>query len=88
MLGPPIDQQQLDQRALQDAGLNDTTTTVAPDSQTSNPHFLPQSSNPIVQGQGQGFGEKNQQCEKYTKSLNPMTVPTDGKRCRLRRLES
>lgn len=88
MLGPSLDQQQLDQRALQDAGVNITTTTVAPDSQTSNPRFLPQSSNPIAQGQGQGFGEGNQQCEKYTKSLNPMTLPTDGKRSRLRRLES
>ena len=69
MLGPSIGQQQLDQRVLQDAGVNITTSTATSDSQTDNLQFLPQSLNPTAQGQGQVSGDKNQQCEKHTKSF-------------------
>lgn len=77
MLSPSVDQQQLGHQALHDSGANVITRTAAPDSQADNPQFLPQSSDPISQGQGQVFGDKNQQCEKHTKSSHPMTIPTD-----------
>ena len=65
LLGPSIDQQQLDQQALQDTGANVTTRAEIPDSQTDNLQFLPpQSSNPIAQDHGQVYGDKDQQCEK------------------------
>lgn len=77
MLGPSIDQQQLDQQALQDTGGNPIRRIAAPDSQTDNPQFLHQTTNPTAQGQGQAFGYKNQQCEKHTKSFYPMAISTD-----------
>lgn len=83
-LGPSIGQQQLDQRSLQDAGVNITTSTAAPDSQTNEPQFLPQPPNSTAQGQGEVFGDKNQQREKHTKSFYPMTIPTDRKSSWLR----
>lgn len=64
-LGPSIGQQQLDQRSLQDAGVNITTSTAAPDSQTNEPQFLPQPPNSTAQGQGEVFGDKNQQLPGY-----------------------
>lgn len=88
ILGPSIDQQQLDQQALQEVGANATTSTAGPESQTDNLQFMPQSSNPIAQGQGQVFGDKDQQCEKHTTSFYPMTIPTDGTSSWLQRLES
>lgn len=88
MLGPCIDQQQLDQQALQDAGTNVTTRTAAPDTQTNDPQFLPQPSNPIAQGQDQVLGDKNQQCEKHTKSFYSMAIPTDEKSSWLWHLET
>ncbi|CAF9927757.1 hypothetical protein IMSHALPRED_007301 [Imshaugia aleurites] len=62
LLGPSVDQQQLDQQALQDAGADVTTRIAGPDSRTDNPQFVPQSLDPIAQGPGQIFGgDKNQQ---------------------------
>lgn len=69
LLSPSIDQQQLDEQVLQNAGADVSTRTATADSQTENSHFLPQSSNLTAQGQGQVFGEKNQQCEKHTQSF-------------------
>ena len=86
MLGPSIDQQQLDRQALQDAGADLTTGTAAPDSQTERAQFQPQTSNSVPQGQV--FGDKNQQCEKHITSSYPMIIPTDRKSPRLRRLGS
>ena len=86
MLGPSIDQQQLDRQALQDAGADLTIGTAAPDSQTECAQFQPQSSNSVPQGQV--FGDKNQQCEKHITSSYPMIIPTDRKSSRLRRLGS
>ena len=88
ILGPSIDQQQLDQQALQDLSAKVATSTAAPESQTDNPHFSPQSSNPIAQGQAQVFGDKDQQCEKHAKPFYSMTMPTDGMSSWLWRLES
>ena len=88
LLGPPIDQQQLDQQALQDAAANIATGTAAPDGQAENLQFQPQSSNHITQNQGQAFGEKNQQCEKHIRSFYPTAIPTDKISPWLRRLES
>ena len=88
MLGSSLDEQQLDQQALQDAGGNITTGTSAPDSQIDSLQFQPQSSNPIPQGQSQVFGNKNQQCEKHIKFFSTMTILTGRKRPWLRRLES
>ena len=88
MLGSSLDEQQLDQQALQDAGGNTTTGTSAPDSQIDSLQFQPQSSNPITQGQGQVFGDKNQQCEKHIKSFSPMTILTGRTSLWLRRLGS
>ncbi|KAF6237884.1 hypothetical protein HO173_004085 [Letharia columbiana] len=65
MLSPSVDQQQLGHQALHDSGANVITRTAAPDSQADNPQFLPQSSDPISQGQGQVFGDKNQQFPGY-----------------------
>ena len=76
MLGPSIDQQQLNQQALQAGGANVTTRIAAPESQTVNPPFLPQSSNPI-QSQGQIPGDKNQQCKKHAQSVFPMAIDTN-----------
>ena len=65
LLGPSIDEQQLDQQALQDTGADLTTRAAVPDSQTDSPQFLPpQSSDPIAQDQGRIFGDKEQQCER------------------------
>lgn len=77
MLGPSIDVQQPNQQALEDAGAY-ITTSAAAENQTNITEFLPQSSNPLAQGQGQVFGEKNQQCEKHIKFFYPMTMSTDG----------
>ena len=88
MLGPSIDQQQLDPQVLQDAGANIITGTAGSDIQTDNPQFQPQLSNPIVQGQSQVFGDKNQQCEKRTKSSCLMTISADRRSRWLQRLES
>ena len=64
LLGPSIGQQQLDQQAPQDTGAD--VTAAVPDSQTDNSQFLPaQFSNPIAQDQGQVFGDKDQQCERF-----------------------
>ena len=87
MLGPSIDQQQLDQQALHDAAPNITTVIAAPDSQAEPLQFQPQSSNPTAHGNGQVFGDKNQQCEKRTTSFYPTAIPTDRIRPWLRRLE-
>lgn len=65
LLSPSIDQQQLDEQVLQNAGADVSTRTATADSQTENSHFLPQSSNLTAQGQGQVFGEKNQQFPGY-----------------------
>ena len=79
LLGPSVDQQQLDQQALQDAGADVTTRIAGPDSRTDNPQFVPQSLDPIAQGPGQIFGgDKNQQCEKHAKSFYPTDIHTDG----------
>ena len=77
MLGPSLDQQQLDQQALQDAGASMNTGIAVSGSQTDKPEFQPQSSNPIAQGQAQIFGGKNQQCEKHIKSFYHISIPTD-----------
>ena len=69
MLGSSLEDHQLDQQALQDAGGNITTGTSAPDNQIDSLQFQPQSSNPIPQGQSQVLGDKNQQCEKPIKSF-------------------
>ena len=87
-LGSSLDEQQLDQQALQNAGGNTTTGTSASDSQIDSLQFQPQSSNPILQGQGPVLGDKNQQCEKHVKSFSPMTILTGKKSPWLRRLES
>ena len=77
LLGPSIDQQQLDQQALQDTGANVNTRAAIPDSQADIPQFLPpQSSNSIAQDQGQVYGDKDQQCEN-SKSFYTMITSTD-----------
>ena len=87
-LSSSLDEQQLDQQALQDAGGNVTTGTSAPDGQIDSQQFQPQSSNSTPQGQGQVLGDKNQQCEKHIKSFSPMPILTGRKSPRLRRLGS
>ena len=87
MLGPSLDEQQLDQQALQDAGGNITTGTSVPDSQIDGLQFQPQSSNPIPQSQGQVLGDKNQQCKKHIKSFSSMNILTVRNSPWLRRLE-
>ena len=77
MLGSSLDQQQTDQQALQDAGVDMTSGAAATDSQTDNLQFHPRSSNPIAQGQGQAYGDKKQQCEKLPSSLSAITMPTE-----------
>ena len=69
MLGPSIEQQQLNQQALKDAGENATTGTAASQSQIDSSLFQPQLSNGIIQRQGQVSGDRNQQCEKHTLRL-------------------
>ena len=88
ILGSSLDEQQLDQQALQDTGGNITTGTSAPDNQIDSLQFQPQSSNPIPQGQGQVLGDKNPQCEKHVKSFSPLPILTGRKSSWLRRLES
>lgn len=88
MLGSSIDQQEINQQALQDAGADVMTRAVVPDSQTENPQFLPQSSNPLAQGQGQVFDDKSQQCKKHTKTFCPVSMAIDETSSWLRRLES
>ena len=67
MLGPSIDQQQLDQHVLQDIDTNIGTDTVAPDIHSDNSRFQPQLSNPAASGQGQALGDKNSRCKRHTK---------------------
>ena len=88
ILGSSLDEQQLDQQALQDAGENITTRTSAPNRQIDSLLFQPQSSNPVQQGQSQVFGDKNQHCEKHLKSFSAMTILTGRKSPWLWRLES
>ena len=67
MLGPSIDQQQLDQHVPQDVDANISTDTTVPDIQADSSRFQSQLSNPTAPGQGQVFGDKNSRCEKHTK---------------------